>query len=136
MKALRKKKLVGCRKRPHKSGASFNSSSLSRRKLWCFRFLFAIGVPLAFLGTLGLVLRFIGFGYPTEFFLPSQHDGKKVLVQNNQFGWRFFGKSMARIPEPVCLPEIKGYSTPFASSFLENQPRWEIHNLVSDCHGC
>ncbi|MDR3459721.1 MAG: tetratricopeptide repeat protein [Verrucomicrobiae bacterium] len=70
-----------------------------------------MGVPLVLLGTLGLILQLIGFGYPTGFLLPSQQDGKNVLVQNNQFGWRFFGPAMARLPQPVCFPEIKGSNT-------------------------
>ncbi len=58
-----------------------------------------------------LALRLVGFGYPTGFLLASHRDGQKVLVQNNQFGWRFFGPAMARIPEPICIPQPKGSNT-------------------------
>ena len=136
MNVPRNKKSVAGRKRLKKSGPVFSSSNFSRRKLWCFRFLFAIGVPLAFLGTLELVLRLVGFGYPTEFLLPSQHDGKKVLVQNNQFGWRFFGAAMARMPEPFCLPKIKGSNTVRIIVFGESaalgdpQPRFGLPRML------
>lgn len=87
------------------------SSHLSRRKLWCFRLLMAIGVPVVILGLLELVLRLIGFGYPTGFLLASQRDGQDVLVQNNQFGWRFFGAAMARTPAAICFPKAKDPNT-------------------------
>jgi hypothetical protein len=120
----------------HKIEPALASSSLSRRKLWCFRFLFAIGVPLALLGTLELVLRLAGFGYPTEFLLPSRQDGKLVLVQNNQFGWRFFGAAMARMPEPFCLPKIKSSNTVRIIVFGESaalgdpQPRFGLPRML------
>ncbi|MGC9940908.1 MAG: tetratricopeptide repeat protein [Verrucomicrobiota bacterium] len=70
-----------------------------------------MGIPLVFLGATELVLRLIGFGYPTGFFLSSVRDGHAVLVQNNQFGWRFFGPVMARIPESICIPQVKSSNT-------------------------
>ena len=82
-------------------------SGLNRRKLWCFRLLVAIGVPLVFLGITELVLRIVGFGYPTGFLLPAERDGQDVFVQNDRFGWRFFGATMARIPVPFCLTRAK-----------------------------
>ncbi len=66
---------------------------------------------MVFLGLSELVLRLAGFGYPTGFLLASQRDGQKVLVQNNQFGWRFFGPAMARMPVPICIPQPKGSNT-------------------------
>ena len=83
----------------------------SRLKLWCFRLLLAVGIPAVFLGSVELILRIFGFGYPTAFLLPGQREGQKVQVQNNQFGWRFFGAAMARLPEPFCFPETKGPNT-------------------------
>ncbi len=91
MKVPRKKKPAVKGTNSQKGGQTFFSSGLNRRKLWCFRLFVAVAVPLLFLGMLELGLRLAGFGYPTGFFLPSHRDGEKVLVQNNQFGWRFFG---------------------------------------------
>jgi tetratricopeptide (TPR) repeat protein len=70
-----------------------------------------MGVPTVVLGMMELTLRLIGFGYPTGFLLPLQNDGQKVFVQNNRFGWRFFGEAMARIPEPICLSQVKNSNT-------------------------
>ena len=104
--------------------------------MWCFRLCVVVGVPLVFLGMTELVLRLVGFGYPTGFFLPSQHDGQKVLVQNNQFGWRFFGAAMARIPEPICLPQAKSPNTVRIIVFGESaalgdpQPRFGLPRML------
>jgi tetratricopeptide (TPR) repeat protein len=111
MKVPPKKKSAVKRTNSQKSGQTFDSSRLTRRKLLCFRLLVAIGVPVVFLGMVELVLRLAGFGYPTGFFLSSQHDGQNVLVQNNRFGWRFFGAAMARMPASICLPQIKNPNT-------------------------
>ena len=112
MKASRKKKSpVNRTKSQKEAGPAYGSSRPDRLKLWCFRLLVAIGVPLLLLGTTELVLRLVGFGHPTGFLLPTQRDGQKVYVQNNQFGWRFFGAAMARIPEPLCLSQVKSPNT-------------------------
>lgn len=111
MKPARKKKSAVNRKDLQAKGPASSSQPLSRGKLWLFRLLVAVGVPLVFLGAIELVLRLIGFGYPTSFLLPSQRDGQDVFIQNNQFGWRFFGAAMARIPESFCIPRVKGANT-------------------------
>src|SRR5882724_1566205 len=83
-----------------------------------------------------LILRLSGFGYPTKFLLSSQRDGQAVLIQNNQFGWRFFGAAMARMPEPFCLPEIKRSNTVRIVVFGESaalgdpQPRFGLPRML------
>ena len=54
--------------------------------------------PVLCLAILELGLRLAGYGYPTVFLLPHDFGVKRLLVQNNQFGWRFFGEQMARTP--------------------------------------
>jgi tetratricopeptide (TPR) repeat protein len=62
--------------------------------------------------------------------------GQKVLVQNPQFGWRFFGPAMARIPEPVCLPQTKAPNTVRLIVFGESaaqgdpQPRFGLPRML------
>ncbi len=69
----------------------------------CFRVLALVGGPALLLGLLELILRLAGAGYPTSFLLPASHRGRDVFVQNNQFGWRFFGPDLARLPYPLCI---------------------------------
>ena len=68
-------------------------------------------VPLICLGILEVGLHLAGFGYPTSFLLPFSADGQKIFIQNNQFGWRFFGAQMAREPADIALPQAKESGT-------------------------
>ncbi len=58
-------------------------------------------------GLVELALRVAGFGYPTRFLLETSNRGQKLFVQNNQFGWRFFGRRAARQPYPVYIQRQK-----------------------------
>ena len=79
------------------------SRILPRWKLWTFRGLAALLAPCALLILLELTLRAVGFGYPTGFLLAMQRDGHNYFVQNNQFGWRFFGRQMSRVPHAIFM---------------------------------
>lgn len=92
---------------PDLHGDSSTASSLPRRKIVLFRLAALVGIPLLLLGLLELGLRLAGYGYPTAFLLPTTHDDQAVLIQNNQFGWRFFGKDVARWPSPFLIPQTK-----------------------------
>ena len=136
MPPARKKKSAIQRTNSRKGRSIPNSSPLSRRKVWLFRLLLAIGVPSVFLGMMELVLRLAGFGYPTGFLLSSQQDGHAVFVENNRFGWRFFGAAMARIPEPFCMPQVKAPDTVRIIVFGESaaqgdpQPRFGLSRML------
>jgi tetratricopeptide (TPR) repeat protein len=56
-------------------------------------------VPLALLAMLELALRLGGCGYPTSYFVASG-DGSHVQT-NRQFGWRFYPRESAIIPDPA-----------------------------------
>ncbi len=64
-------------------------------------------MPSLFFGLTELGLRLAGFGYPVSFLLKSTNHGEKTFVQNDQFGWRFFGPRMARQPEATSIPQQK-----------------------------
>jgi len=70
-----------------------------------------VGAPAVFFAVLELGLRLAGYGYPTGFLLPSSNDGRKTFVENNQFGWRFFGRQMAREPYPFSISQAKPAGT-------------------------
>ena len=63
--------------------------------------------PSLFLMLLEAGLRLFGVGYPAAFFLPMQVNGKGCLIENDRFGWRFFGSEMARTPFPLLFPKVK-----------------------------
>ncbi len=77
----------------------------SRR--WLFRLLSLTVIPLILLGTVEFGLRLAGFGYPTSFFLRSNIGDRNVLVENSQFGLRFFPKQMLRRPPPLVVESPK-----------------------------
>ena len=76
--------------------------ALSARRLWLFRLLALALLPLL-LVLLELGLRLAGYGYATGFFQPLQINGENYLVQNEDFGLRFFPKETFRRPEPIRI---------------------------------
>lgn len=109
---------------------------LSRRKLWRFRLVAVVGVPSLFFGLLEFGLRLAGFGYPTAFLLKSSNHGAETFVQNNQFGWRFFGPRIARLPEATSISREKPPDTVRIFVFGESaaygdpQPRFGLPRLL------
>ena len=124
------------RSKPKRSPAKSPAAPLSRRKLWCFRLIALVGVPLLLLGLLELGLRLGGYGYPTAFLLESSNHGENTFVQNNQFGWRFFGPRMARVPGDISIPRDKppGAVRIFvfgeSAAFGDPQPRFGLPRLL------
>ena len=82
-------------------------SALPRRRLWLFRLAAAVLVPLVTFTVLEAILRLAGFGYSTSFFLPSHINGEACCIQNDRFGWRFFGAAMSRTPCHFLFREAK-----------------------------
>ncbi len=80
---------------------------MSPARRWLFRLAALVMAPLLFLFLLEAGLRLAGVGHPMSFFLPMQIEGKKCLIENDRFGWRFFGPEMARAPFPFVIPKTK-----------------------------
>jgi tetratricopeptide (TPR) repeat protein len=94
-------------------------------RLWSFRLLALIAAPALFFALTELVLRLAGFGHPTEFLLPASQNGQKTFVQNNQFGWRFFGPKLSRLPWPVSISQSKTQDTVRIFVFGESAAKGE-----------
>ncbi|MHB8864563.1 MAG: tetratricopeptide repeat protein, partial [Pirellulaceae bacterium] len=69
---------------------------------WLLRILLVLAAPIIFLSVIEVGLRWTGYGFPTHFFLGP--DAQGICWSNDQFGWRFFPRSLAREPEPSRLP--------------------------------
>ena len=69
---------------------------------WLLRIALAVASPILFFSAIEAGLRLAGCGYRTSFFLGPDASG--VCWTNEQFGWRFFPRSLARTPEPCRLP--------------------------------
>src|SRR5438105_257598 len=114
----RKRRKEQARRRDPDEPLRAKPPAVTRRKLWLFRITAAVIVPVVCLLLVELALRLVGFGYPTRFLLSSPgssfqnsntpaFQSAKTWVQNNQFGWRFFGRELARTPAPFAISERK-----------------------------
>ena len=108
----------------------------TRSRTWALRLMALIGGPLLFFGLLELGLRLGGFGHPTAFLLLSADHGQATFVQNNQFGWRFFGPRMARVPHPISIARDKAPGTirifvlGESAAFGDPQPRFGLPRML------
>ncbi len=84
---------------------------IPRRRLWLFRIIAALGIPLLIIGGLELGLRICGYGYPASFFLKTKISGKDYYVSNDRFGYRFFPPALARTPVPLRMAVNKPANT-------------------------
>jgi len=89
------------------SSAKASTASVSGARRWLFRLAAIVLGPLLLLLFLEIGLRLAGVGHPMSFLLPMRIDGKDCLIENDRFGWRFFGPEMAREPFPCVIPKIK-----------------------------
>src|SRR6516165_7841018 len=111
-------------------------SRSAKWKLWAFRLAAIFIIPALCLVLLELTLRLIGYGYSTAFLLPSETAGKKLLVQNNQFGWRFFGSQMARNPAAIAIspknspPTFRIFFFGESAPYGDPQPRFGLPQML------
>jgi tetratricopeptide (TPR) repeat protein len=84
-------------------------SSLTQGRHWIFRLVALFLIPLLLLIGAELALRLAGIGYPTAFFIPGPKNGD--LIENQQFGWRFFTPAAARTPRSMLVSETKPANT-------------------------
>jgi len=123
-------------RRKQKSKIKKTAAPVTKRKLWLFRLIALVGVPLLFFGLLELILRLAGFGYPTAFLLKSSNHSENTFVQNDRFGWRFFGPRAAREPFASSIPREKPPDTVRIFVFGESaaygdpQPRFGLPRML------
>lgn len=73
----------------------------------CFILITGVIVPCLFFITFEFVLKVIGYGYPSGFFVRQTIQGKDYYTDNFKFSWRFFPKPMARASAPLFVPVKK-----------------------------
>jgi tetratricopeptide (TPR) repeat protein len=80
-------------------------------RIWLFRVLLFVIIPLLILGVFELGLNVSGYGYSTSSFKSIDIDGVPFVCDNYAFSWRFFPKQMAREFDPFIFPKEKKEKT-------------------------
>ncbi len=76
---------------------------LSTPGRWLFRAAALLLGPLVALAGLEGALRLGGYGFSTSFFKKATIGGEERLVENDEFGLRFFPRALARMPAPTVM---------------------------------
>jgi len=84
---------------------------ISTRRLWLFRIIAVVVIPVLALLPLELALRVVGYGYPTSTLVKGVVNGQPAYLSNNKFGWRFFPPELARDFSPFIVPADKADNT-------------------------
>jgi tetratricopeptide (TPR) repeat protein len=84
--------------------------TISRRRIWFFRFA-AVLSPIVLFLLLEGALRLFGYGHPTSFFLRKTVNGQHIWIQNDHFAERFLGREMARQPFPLAISADRSPNT-------------------------
>jgi tetratricopeptide (TPR) repeat protein len=82
--------------------AALPEQTISRRRIWTFRFIAVLSPVLLFL-LIETALRLFGYGHPTSFFLRKTVNGQDIWIQNDHFAERFLGREMTRQPFPLAI---------------------------------
>lgn len=67
----------------------------------------AVVLPLLLLIGIECGLRLAKYGFDPHFFKPIDVGGRRVWVENDRFGYRFFPPALARTPAPVVVDPVK-----------------------------
>ena len=95
-------------------------------RLWLFRFIAAIFIPVLLISALEFGLRLAGFGYQAKAIINCKVKGQKAYCDNVRFGWLFFPPNIAREFNPFVIPAKKSEDTyrifVFGSSAAQGVP--------------
>ncbi|MDD5327723.1 MAG: tetratricopeptide repeat protein [Phycisphaerae bacterium] len=80
---------------------------ISTLRLWLFRIIAVLVIPVLVLVLLEVALRVAGYGYPTAAFVKCQVNGRPFYHSNNKFGWRFFPPEISRVLPPFVIDADK-----------------------------
>ena len=84
---------------------------ISRGRLWLFRLVSAVFVPLLLFGLIEVVLRIIGYGFPPAAIIKCEVNGTECYRDNVKFAWQFFPPNIARQFGPFVFPLDKADGT-------------------------
>ena len=76
-------------------------------RVWMFRIVTAIAVPLTLLLVIEGSLRLFGFGYQSAFTVPCTVQNRTAYCNNDHFTWQFFPPGLFRLPPAFAIPAEK-----------------------------
>jgi len=76
-------------------------------RLWLFRIVAVIVIPILLFLTAEVILRIVGYGYPPEAIVKCKSQGGNAYCDNVKFAWRFFPRHIAREFEPFVFSADK-----------------------------
>jgi tetratricopeptide (TPR) repeat protein len=84
---------------------------INPRRLWLFRLVSVVLVPVLFFGLLEAALRIAGYGFPPTAIIKSKVNGAMSCHDNVKFSWQFFPRNIAREFNPFIFPSKKPDNT-------------------------
>ncbi len=84
---------------------------ITGRRLWLFRIITPIIIPVIFFGLLEVALRVAGYGYPTSAIIECKGNKTLSYCYNMKFTWRFFHPNIARQASSFVFPAKKSENT-------------------------
>jgi tetratricopeptide (TPR) repeat protein len=94
-----------------KNAVDIQSQPISPVRLWVFRLVSIVLLPLLLFGLLEVVLRIAAYGFPTTSIIERQINGTKYYCDNVKFAWQFFPRNIARELDPFIFPLNKSDNT-------------------------
>ena len=84
-----------------KKSESRKIDQISKKRLWIYRIIAFIVIPIVFFSVLELSLRIFHFGYPSAALIETRINGVDYVHENSAFAYRFFPKRLAREFTPL-----------------------------------
>jgi tetratricopeptide (TPR) repeat protein len=80
---------------------------IPRKRLWLYRLIALIVVPIVFFSLLELTLRLFHFGYPATALVETRINDMDYVHENSSFAYRFFPKQLAQEFVPIRFEAVK-----------------------------
>jgi hypothetical protein len=78
-----------------------------RVRLWAFRIISVIAVPVVLVVAAEAILRFFSYGHQSEFTVPCIVQDRSAFCDNDRFTWQFFPPGAFRLPPAFAIPAEK-----------------------------
>ena len=105
------KKSKSSKSRSKRAKRSQIIDQIPKRRIWLFRFIALIVIPIVFFSLFELTLRIFHFGYPTTALVETSINGTNYIRDNSDFAYRFFPKKLAQEFVPIQF-EFGASNTP------------------------